>query len=953
MKFKKSSQIALGILSAAAMMSCSDDNSSENEQTPACTSNAQCASRPDGKTQCDLTSGVCVAPDQCAPNEQCGGPNTAPGTDQTPGVLKCNENQEWSAKYQTCVYPINSQADYEGYVTTWNTNGKDAFPGIGDEDPVFLLKTDIKLEEGSMWGTLSNPFEAVFYGDNQTIALYGERQKADQGLFGYTSYAEIRDVKINLIKASTSVKSKAYAFIAAVAKHTHFDNIEVTGYWKLDDTGYGMFKEVSDSVLENININLDMEIGKDIYSSVIDNTFYYNVSPFLKNSTDSVYRNISLNGTIHLDNNYNVSPGYAGLAFSTTNDRWENIKINFELRSEALENTYCFAYVLFKNMAQNTVVDRVNISKMAVSKTGRTAFSLISNTKSCTSCVISNLQDNTNYSNAGNTYFIEDSKASGLSMYNVLINSNYDKNNDSEPPARAINVLIQNQNKTKQDFGNNSRPYPYVYDKADIETAKVTVDVLNNNLKPEIIGEGSYLPWRQDSKGRFYLKFDESADEGSNETADPTKCSEKQEWSDKYKTCVYPINTQADYEGYVTTWNTNGKDAFPGIGDEDPVFLLKTDIKLEEGSMWGTLSNPFEAVFYGDNQTIALYGERQKADQGLFGYTSYAEIRDVKINLIKASTSVKSKAYAFIAAVAKHTHFDNIEVTGYWKLDDTGYGMFKEVSDSVLENININLDMEIGKDIYSSVIDNTFYYNVSPFLKNSTDSVYRNISLNGTIHLDNNYNVSPGYAGLAFSTTNDRWENIKINFELRSEALENTYCFAYVLFKNMAQNTVVDRVNISKMAVSKTGRTAFSLISNTKSCTSCVISNLQDNTNYSNAGNTYFIEDSKASGLSMYNVLINSNYDKNNDSEPPARAINILIPNQNKTKWDFGNESIPYPYVYDKTDIAAGKVTVNLLNNNLKAGIVKSGSYLPWAQDNKGRFYLKFNAQDSEIRVIP
>ena len=111
MKFKKSSQIALGILSAAAMMSCSDDNSSENEQTPACTSNAQCASRPDGKTQCDLTSGVCVAPDQCAPNEQCGGPNTAPGTDQTPGVLKCGESQEWSAKYQTCVDPINSQAD--------------------------------------------------------------------------------------------------------------------------------------------------------------------------------------------------------------------------------------------------------------------------------------------------------------------------------------------------------------------------------------------------------------------------------------------------------------------------------------------------------------------------------------------------------------------------------------------------------------------------------------------------------------------------------------------------------------------------------------------------------------------------------------------------------------------------------------------------------------------------
>ena len=152
------------------------------------------------------------------------------------------------------------------------------------------------------------------------------------------------------------------------------------------------------------------------------------------------------------------------------------------------------------------------------------------------------------------------------------------------------------------------------------------------------------------------------------------------------------------------------------------------------------------------------------------------------------------------------------------------------------------------------------------------------------------------------------------------------------------------------------------LIHDTKACTDCVISNLEDNTNYNDPFLTYYIYSGNASGstssgdntgLAMYNVLINSNYDEYSKTTP-GRAINVLIQNKNKSKWDFGDSSdyqYGYPYVYGKSDIEDGKVTVNLLNNNRKE--CAAGSYLPWSLNSKGSFYLIFDAPDSDLYVTP
>ena len=54
-----------------------------------------------------------------------------------------------------------------------------------------------------------------------------------------------------------------------------------------------------------------------------------------------------------------------------------------------------------------------------------------------------------------------------------------------------------------------------IYFKNDVDNKTVTAAKMNKNLadKKANIPSGSYLPWKQDSEGRFHLKFDASASE--------------------------------------------------------------------------------------------------------------------------------------------------------------------------------------------------------------------------------------------------------------------------------------------------------------------------------------------------------------------------------------------------------------------------------------------------------
>ena len=61
-----------------------------------------------------------------------------------------------------------------------------------------------------------------------------------------------------------------------------------------------------------------------------------------------------------------------------------------------------------------------------------------------------------------------------------------------------------------QYYGNNEAKIQQdVYLKADVDEGKVTAAKMNQNLvdKKDTIPAGTYLPWEQDSEGKFHLKF--------------------------------------------------------------------------------------------------------------------------------------------------------------------------------------------------------------------------------------------------------------------------------------------------------------------------------------------------------------------------------------------------------------------------------------------------------------
>ena len=482
--------------------------------------------------------------------------------------------------------------------------------------------------------------------------------------------------------------------------------------------------------------------------------------------------------------------------------------------------------------------------------------------------------------------------------------------------------------------------------------------------------------WKPEQYNRGYVSCKSSCtiDYGECRKVIASMCNAAQEWSETYQTCVYPINSVTDYENYVTKWNNSGNKEFPGAGGDDPAFLLKSDIELNEPNAWGTVSYPFkDASFYGGNHTISVYGD--DAGERIFGYVSYAEIKDVKIHLTSSDDDDYRAAHAFVALNVSHSRISNVDVSGSWVMRfvtfayggydyKVGFGLFGTVSYSEMDNIHVDIDMRSENHTGAS-------RDVGLFLSGASDSIFRNISLNGSVYI---WDFDTNYYGFASFTENSKWENCEINLDMTFDKKKNGYDTirnAHLLFGTMSEKVIVDRMNIKKQAVNRVDHSdaiRVMLIDDTKACSDCVVSNLEDNTIYSNNRGTYFIRNSKSTGsyysdtvpgLAIYNVLTNSNfanwYSSSIYTQMPERIANVLIQNQS-ANWGYDNgfsSREDYPYVYDVSDISSNKVTVNMLNDNRKAGVVGSGSYLPWGKDSKGRYYMKFDAANSDVAVVP
>jgi hypothetical protein len=391
-----------------------------------------------------------------------------------------------------------------------------------------------------------------------------------------------------------------------------------------------------------------------------------------------------------------------------------------------------------------------------------------------------------------------------------------------------------------------------------------------------------------------------------------------------------------------SNWNSEGASAYPTYDNSDPAFLIKNDIDMGEltSSNWksiGTLGKPFEATFYGDKHTITAHFNGVR---GLFDYTSYAKIQDFTLNLIASDWS-----WGMLAGTVDHGTFKNIELTGRWNVtlyNGYGYAAFYDVTGAHLDNIKVNLEI-------TSTINGE--YGISAFLRNSVSSNLNHISINGSYKLlssDGSGDEYTNFYVFARTSTNDKYNDCEVNMELNiSSGQRKNSAF---LFKDLEGNTQINRLHVKNFAITKTKYDHGCFIDRTYDCTDCIISNLEDNTIYSNADNTWFIYNSN--NVKIVNSIINPNYNISSVYNIEAsQYINDIF-----TKQDSLSETPKLVQdVYFESDVENNLVTPELMNKNLadKKKNIPAGTYLPWYKDNKGRFHLKFNAAENEMYVIP
>ena len=403
-----------------------------------------------------------------------------------------------------------------------------------------------------------------------------------------------------------------------------------------------------------------------------------------------------------------------------------------------------------------------------------------------------------------------------------------------------------------------------------------------------------------------------------------------QEWSNKYATCVYNINTKDDFYKFAQEYrNGTFVGTYPGHKFDAPVFVLNADI--DATSSWlgiGNSSYAFDGTFYGEGHTIKVDG-----DARLFYQTANATIQDLIIQSERGTLSDRNEilAYKVDGGTIK-----NITIKGSYYAHRTSSGaaryvVIAEVNDATIENIDINLQVDI--DLYSSM------YKFSHFVGKSTNSNYRKISIHGSSMIND-----ASSSGLAYTSSNDTWSDCVIDF-----AVTTSYAYSYPLFEYIENKTTLDNINITpNYSVANTYSCA--LIYDSKSCSDCRISNLQDHSKYSKPSNVYLVYKS-GTHIQLANASIYGNYGAL--SSTPTDLLLVKVSNVLFGNISIGGFSVPtndvWNYVYFKDDtVSAADMNQHLAD---KTGI-PSGKYLPWkAQD--GRIVLNFDASESQMYVVP
>ena len=131
---------------------------------------------------------------------------------------------------------------------------------------------------------------------------------------------------------------------------------------------------------------------------------------------------------------------------------------------------------------------------------------------------------------------------------------------------------------------------------------------------------------------------------------------------------IYEIATPAALKWLADEVN-NGRNNFAG---QTITLLADIDLNNEKWTPIGNSSNPFKGTFDGNNHTISnlVVDGGSSSNQGLFGYTTDGEIKNLTINNAKVSGRLNVGVVAGTPYTSKYT---NIKVTGHVEVNGMAY----------------------------------------------------------------------------------------------------------------------------------------------------------------------------------------------------------------------------------------------------------------------------------------
>ena len=312
----------------------------------------------------------------------------------------CRSDQEWSADYGQCVYPITSESVLGNYIKTWNASGREAFypAEASGKKPVFLVKNKIEMSTlDNYFGTESIPFSGIFDGNKKAIVINYKKH-----LFMYLDGATVK----NIIMHRDDI-AEGYS-LAYTINNSTLNNIEVV-FSSSSPISYH-FTYYYNSILAYMisNSKIDkMTINLNSIQTKRDSSYNYTEVSILANKIkDTDINDITLNGEVDVTSYQDYSSTYDAsitvnalskeISGESTVSRFTNRMIVDNQYKHETSGTVTFNMIADK-IADEVHIDRIKLFSKIMNSNNKTniiAYLLPKDSSTCTGCWIHNVETN-------------------------------------------------------------------------------------------------------------------------------------------------------------------------------------------------------------------------------------------------------------------------------------------------------------------------------------------------------------------------------------------------------------------------------------------------------------------------------------------------------------------------------------------------------------------------------